>query len=115
NRLEAADATDGVVSHLKDAFVSQLRDHEQQRPPGGPTRMLEKTPKNALRIPFLAEAFPDGRFVYLYRDACETISSMLDAWRSGRFVTYADLPGWGGSPWSLLLTPGWRELDGLPL
>ena len=31
---------------------------------------------------------------------------MLEAWGSGRFVTYRDLPGWGGPPWSLLLTPG---------
>lgn len=115
NRLTADDATDGVVSFLKDRFVSQLRDRDGKRPPGGATRLLEKTPKNALRVPFLARAFPDARFVYLYRDPRETISSMLDAWRSGRFVTYPDLPGWNGSPWSLLLTPGWRDLDGRPL
>jgi uncharacterized protein (TIGR03032 family) len=115
NRLDAGDATEGVVSRLKDAFVSRLRDRDGTRPIAGPTRMLEKTPKNALRVPFLAEAFPDGRFVYLYRDPRETISSMLDAWRSRRFVTYADLPGWHGDPWSLLLVPGWRELDGRPL
>ena len=40
---------------------------------------------------------------------------MLDAWRSERFVTYRNLPGWDGPPWSLLLTPGWRELGGRPL
>jgi uncharacterized protein (TIGR03032 family) len=115
NRLDASDATDGVVAHLKDGFVSRLRDRGGQRPLGGPTRMLEKTPKNALRVPFLAAAFPDARFIYLYRDPRETLSSMLDAWRSGRFVTYPKLPGWGGHPWSLLLTPGWQELDGRPL
>jgi len=115
NRLLGADASEGVVAHLKDAFVTRLRDHAGNRPSGGPTRMLEKTPKNALRVPFLVSAFPDACFVYLYRDPRETISSMLDAWRSGRFVTYADLPGWGGNPWSLLLTPGWEALDGRPL
>ncbi len=115
NRLEASDASDGVVAHLKEAFVARLRDREDRRVRSGPTRMLEKTPKNALRVPFLATAFPDARFVYLYRDVRETTSSMLDAWRSGRFVTYPDLPGWDGSPWSLLLVPGWRELRGRPL
>jgi len=115
NRLSADDATEGVASFLKDRFVSQLRNRDGRRPNGGPTRLLEKTPKNALRVPFLARAFPDARFVYLYRDPRETVSSMLDAWRSGRFVTYPDLPGWNGSPWSLLLTPGWRDLDGRPL
>ena len=78
-------------------------------------RLLEKTPKNSLRVPFLAAVFPDARFVYLYRDPRETVSSMLDAWRSGRFVTYADLPGWGEPPWSLLLVPGWQDLVGRPL
>ena len=40
---------------------------------------------------------------------------MLDAWRSGRFVTYPKLPHWDGPPWSLLLTPGWRGLNGRSL
>ncbi len=115
NRLGADDATEGTVAFLKDRFVGALRDRNGSRPQGGQTRMLEKTPKNALRVPFLAEAFPDARFVYLYRDPRETISSMLDAWRSGRFVTYPDLPGWEGPPWSLLLVPGWRDLIGRPL
>ena len=91
-----------------------MRDRDGQ-PCRGPTRLLEKTPKNALRIPFLAQAFPDARFVFLYRDPRETVSSMLDAWRSEKFVTYRDLPGWDGPPWSLLLTPGWRDLADRPL
>ena len=115
NRLDADDITDGVVSFLKDQFVVRLRDRDGARPAGGDVRLLEKTPKNALRVPFLAAAFPDARFVYLYRDPRETISSMLDAWRSGKFVTYPSLPGWSGSPWSLLLTPGWQDLADRPL
>jgi hypothetical protein len=81
NRLEAGDATEGVVAHLKERFAARMRTREGQ-PCRGPTRLLEKTPKNALRIPFLAQAFPDARFVFLYRDPRETVSSMLDAWRS---------------------------------
>src|SRR6266545_3907762 len=74
-----------------------------------------KTPKNSLRVPFLAQAFPDAFFLYLYRDPRETISSMLDAWTSGRFVTFPGLPGWKDLPWSLLLVPGWRDLEGQSL
>jgi uncharacterized protein (TIGR03032 family) len=40
---------------------------------------------------------------------------MLDAWKSGRFVTYPELPGWTDLPWSLLLIPGWPELAGRTL
>ena len=114
NRLTTEDATEGVVAHLKERFAMRLR-NQAGLPSYGPTRLLEKTPKNALRIPFLAHAFPDARFVYLYRDPRETVSSMLDAWRSGRFVTYPKLPHWDGPPWSLLLTPGWRGLNGRSL
>jgi uncharacterized protein (TIGR03032 family) len=111
NRLVAADATPETAEALRAAFTAQLRDRDGRRPVG-PVRMLEKTPKNSLRIPFLHAVFPDAQFVYLYRDPRETISSMLDAWRSGRFVTYPDLPGWTGTPWSLLLVPGWADLIG---
>jgi uncharacterized protein (TIGR03032 family) len=111
NRLTAEEADELVVSRLEAGFVALLRDRDGTPPPAdGRVRLLEKTPKNALRVPFLAKAFPDAQFVYLYRDPRETLSSMLDAWRSGKFVTYPDLPGWSGLPWSLLLVPGWREL-----
>ena len=117
NRLTAADATPEIAAELEERFRRQLRDRDG-RPPARDARalrLLEKTPKNALRVPFLAAAFPDATFVYLYRDIRDTISSMLDAWRSGKFVTYPALPGWSEPPWSLLLTPGWRELAGKPL
>ena len=105
NRLTADDASPEVVAALRRAFVAELRDRAGAQPPATAVRLLEKTPKNALRVPFLAAAFPDATFVSLYRDPRETLSSMLDAWRSRQFVTYPDLPGWTGPPWSLLLTP----------
>jgi hypothetical protein len=78
-------------------------------------RFLEKTPKNALRIPFFKQMFPDAKFIFLHRDARENISAIIEAWRSGGFVTYPALPDWKGMPWSLLLIPGWQELNGADL
>lgn len=117
NRLEATEALPAVVERLQDSWFLPLENRDGQRPAAGDTglRFLEKTPKNALRVPFLAAAFPDARFVYLYRHPREAIHSMWEAWKSGRFVTYPTLPGWPGLPWSLLLTPGWRELAGRDL
>jgi hypothetical protein len=66
-------------------------------------------------VPFLAQVFPEAHFVYLYRDPRQTLSSMIEAWQSGNFRTYHELPGWHGLPWSLLLVPGWRELNGRSL
>lgn len=117
NRLTAEDADPATARLLTQRFLARLRDRDGHQAPAGAAglRFLEKTPKNSLRVPFLAEAFPDALFIYLYRDPRETISSLLDAWRSGRFVTYPDLPEWEGPPWSLLLVPGWRELSGKTL
>lgn len=115
NRFDESDATPGVVDELRRRFHTQMRDRDGRPPQSMPYRMLEKTPKNALRIPFLAKAFPEAHFVYLHRDPRETLSSMIEAWQSGYFRTYPKLPGWTGLPWSLLLVPGWRELVGRPL
>ena len=118
NRLTAADADEQTVSALHEAFSKSLRDYAGQplREHNATIRLLEKTPKNSLRIPFLAAAFPEARFIFLYREPAENISSILEAWRSGRFVMYPQLPGWSGAqPWSMMLPPGWRELIGKPL
>lgn len=116
NRLTGADATPPVAGLLRQRFYSALRDRAGAPPRATPVRLLEKTPKNALRIPFLTRVFPEALFVYLHRDAREVLNSMMEAWLSGRFRTYPNLPDWQlPMPWSLLLTPGWRQLAGKPL
>jgi Sulfotransferase family/SEC-C motif len=120
NRLLAEDAEERIVGHLRAAFLERLRNHAglryrdvtdagAQKP-----RLLEKTPKNALRIPFLDRVFPDARYIWLYRDPRENLSSMIEAWRSSDFVTYKNLPGWTEN-WSLLLPPGFQRVAGSPL
>ncbi|MGR8934575.1 MAG: sulfotransferase family protein [Gammaproteobacteria bacterium] len=117
NRVTADDATAKVLMRLQNALTRRLRNRDGQKLPsdGSRFRLLEKTPKNSLRVPFLAKAFPDARFIYLYREPRGNLSSIIEAWRSRRFITYPTLPGWQGEPWSLLLIPGWRELNGAPL
>jgi len=115
NRLDARAATPEVAGELRDRFRRRLVNREGKAPVAESVRVLEKTPKNALRVPFIERVFPQAHFVYLYRDVRETLASMIEAWQSGRFVTYPELPGWSGPPWSLLLVPGWRELAGKPV
>jgi hypothetical protein len=118
NRLTQADASPEIVTELRAAYAAGLRMADGTRYAGMGSarprslRLLEKTPKNALRIPFFKAAFPDAKFIFLHREAGPNISAILEAWHSGRFVTYGALPGWEGLHWSLLLTPGWRELNG---
>ncbi|MCH2109668.1 MAG: TIGR03032 family protein [Polyangiaceae bacterium] len=117
NRLREKQASEKTIATLEARLLGQLRDRDGRRPEKQENlRLLEKTPKNALRIPFLKEAFPDARFIFLYRSPRETMSSMLEAWQSGKFITYPDLPDWkNNKPWSLLLTEGWHDLLEAPL
>ena len=116
NCLGAEHAHPEIAAALRERFSQMLRDRDASPAPEGRVRMLEKTPKNALRIPFLAKVFPEAHFIYLHRDPRQVLASMMEAWESGRFITYPNLPGWTGErPWSLLLTAGWRDLIGLPL
>lgn len=115
NRLDAARASVAVGENIIQQMLREARDaHGRPPAPAASLRFLEKTPKNALRIPFLDRIFPDARFIVLWRDPRENLGSIIDAWRSGRWKTYNGLPGFAG-PWSLLLPPGWRAMNGRPL
>lgn len=113
NRLTEAQVDAAVRSHVHEQLGTGLHDRDRRPPGGGPARFLEKTPKNSLRIPFFNSLFPDARFVFLWRDPRENISSIMEAWRSGGWRTYSSLPGWDG-PWSMLLPPGYQSLRGRP-
>ena len=115
NRLTADQATDAhrdsiisqIVERLVDSVGNTVSPHDNRV-------FLEKTPKNALRIPFFNHIFPQARFVFLWRDPRENISSIIEAWRSGRFRTYKQVAGFDG-PWSLLLPPGYQQCRNRPL
>jgi sulfotransferase family protein len=87
----------------------------------GTMRLLEKTPNNCLRIPFLRALFPDAKFLFLRRDGRPNVSSLMDGWNlEGQFESYeVPLPlriaGYAGRKWCFLLPPGWRELVDRPL
>jgi hypothetical protein len=115
NRLTAEACTGEIARLIQTDIARHLVDHA-----GLPVlrldgrRFLEKTPKNALRIPFFNRIFPDAKFIFLWREPRENLSSIIEAWRSGNWKTYNGLAGFDG-PWSLILPPGWRALNGRPL
>jgi Sulfotransferase family/Aspartyl/Asparaginyl beta-hydroxylase len=106
--IEIADRIHAVLAdHLVD-YVGRAVTSPEGR------RFLEKTPKNSLRIPLFNRLFPDAKFIFLWRDPRENLSSIIEAWRSGHWKTYNGLDGFEG-PWSLILPPGWRRLNRRPL
>ena len=109
NHLNIKHATVAVSNQLKQHFINSLG--QQISAKDSQVTFIEKTPKNALRIEFLKTAFPNARFIYLHRQPQHNVSSIIDGWKSGRFVTYQHLDGWNSKyPWSFLLPEGWRDL-----
>ncbi len=115
NRLGTEHCSEAVAERIMNQIVAQLKDN-RGRPLSfdAQFRFLEKTPKNALRVPFFDRIFPDALFIFLWRDPHENLSSIMEAWRSGNWKTYNGLEGFD-EPWSLLLPPGWAQLRGKSL
>lgn len=67
-RKTAADATPERVTFFREQFGAAV---------DGPGRLLEKTPANAVRIPFIAACFPDAFFVHVIRDGRDTVCSLM--------------------------------------
>jgi LPS sulfotransferase NodH len=118
NALTEQDIDDELRQQLLLRFSDALQDNHGNKPDSIDTtniRFLEKTPKNSLRVDFFNSLFPDALFIYLVREPKENISSIMQAWRSNKFVTYPNLPGWDKRNWSLLLPEKWQQLNRQPL
>lgn len=81
----------------------------------GDRRFLDKTPRNVLKVPYLATLFPDATFVLLKRDGRPTVSSLIEGWQVRHGVSYRlpqdlQLAEYRGDRWSYVLPPGWREV-----
>lgn len=88
---------------------------------GRPIRLLEKTPENCLRLPFLQALFPDARLLFLVRDGRANVRSLMEGWQQPHlFPGYhvpasIAIPGQSRGRWAFTLIPGWRELIDRPL
>jgi hypothetical protein len=91
-------------------------------------RMVEKTPKNALRVPLLKQLFPDALFIWNIRKPEENIDSLIAGWYSSesigpvkmkRFARAGypiaeklELADYKDKWWKFALVPSWRNLKG---
>lgn len=74
DRFDAADATPRVVSYIRRRF---LRFQEAN----GGRRIMEKTPSNVMRIPYVRAIFPEARYLYIIREPLANLSSSELLWR----------------------------------
>lgn len=68
DKLTKADLTPKILRHIRKEFAKYLAR-------SGKPRLLEKTPSNCLRLEVVHEAFPDARFVHIYRDGRAVVRS----------------------------------------
>ncbi|GEM_PF-331615 len=89
----------------------------------GARRFVEKTPENALRIPYLRDLFPDAIFLVIKRSPPDVINSLITGWRhpQGRYRAYyipvtLEIPGYDHHKrWCFSLIDGWREYIKSPI
>jgi len=87
HRLTDAHATPRVVSAIREWFSGQ-RDLRAV--------LVEKNPRNTLRIPFIRRIFPEAKIIHIIRD--------------GRDVACSLVPGIGGTEWMHLKPQTWKTL-----
>jgi Sulfotransferase family len=104
NVLTADDARGQAASRIRRSFFLVA---------GPRRRLIDKTPRNSLRVSFIDALFGDARFVFLKRDGRENVNSLINAWRTPRYRTYRlpephAIPGVDPVWWKFVLYPGWR-------
>lgn len=67
--------TPAVKAYIVSYFEKRVRE-------SGAKRLLEKTPQNCLRVPFVEAVFPDACYIYISRDPVETILSIRRMWET---------------------------------
>jgi hypothetical protein len=72
--FDERDATDRVTRYVRRRFLRHQRDH-------GGAIVLEKSPHNVLRIPYVRAIFPEATFLYMVRDPFSFISSVELKWQ----------------------------------
>lgn len=110
NALDAADVIPDAAERIKRSFFLVA----------GSKRLIDKAPRNTLRVPFVEAIFPDATYIFLRRDGRDNVNSLINAWRTPRYRTYLmpeplNIPGVDPHWWKFVLYPGWREDTNGPL
>lgn len=111
NVLESADVEPEAARRIRRAFFLVA---------GKRKRLVDKTPRNSLRVGFVDTIFPTARYVFLKRDGRDNVNSLINAWRTPRYRTYElpephSIPGVDPRWWKFVLYPGWQQDRGGPL
>jgi hypothetical protein len=81
DRFDETDATPKVINYIRKRFLRFQREH-------GNLQIMEKTPHNVVRIPYVRKIFPESKLIYLIREPLAQLSSSELKWR--RAIDFRD-------------------------
>ena len=73
--FRAEHATPAIVAHIRRTFAGHVR-------AAGRSRLLEKTPSNALRVEFVRRVFPDAKIIHIIRNGIDSSLSIRSFWEN---------------------------------
>jgi hypothetical protein len=74
DEFDESDATDRVKKYIRQRFLKYQQQH-------GNCVVVEKTPQNILRIPYVRAIFPEATFLFIVRNPFSFISSVEYKWQ----------------------------------
>lgn len=74
DELTADDTSESVKRYIRTRFEERVK-------ASGASVLLEKTPANCLRLPFIRELFPEARYIHLTRDGRSVVRSAMKEWK----------------------------------
>ena len=74
DRFDASDARPRVKRYIRKRFLKYQRMHDGRR-------IMEKTPSNMMRIPYVEAIFPESKYLYLVREPLAQLSSSEIEWQ----------------------------------
>ncbi len=74
DRFDSSDASPRVKRYIRKRFLRYQREHDNKV-------VMEKTPSNLLRLPYMHAIFPESKYVYVVRHPFAYLSSAEFRWR----------------------------------
>lgn len=74
DEFDENDATDKVKQHIRGQFLGYQQQHENRV-------VMEKTPANILKIPYVHKIFPEATYLFIVRNPFSFISSVEFKWQ----------------------------------
>jgi hypothetical protein len=77
DEFDESDATPKVKRYVREQFLKFQKQHDN-------CTIVEKTPINVLKIPYVRAIFPEAYYLYLVRNPFSFLSSVEMKWQAGR-------------------------------